>query len=306
MKGLVVVLAVLAGAVGAGLWGLVAWVTGYSLGILAIGIGVLVGAPFIALKSHGPAQALVAAVIALAAVMGGNILQIELSLGQSAELRETIAAEAPTTEMHYEFFLSEVEDFAELESPSDAELQAFLEANGYQISVEQFNEVYAPALRDAATKIPTYEEWKEAEIDRSVSLTASMIREDLSYYDVLVENGDPMDLVFYLIAVAVAFGAAFKEGDGVEDQGNQAARVRPPIKRASNQPGVAREPGALPSQAMDGAAGNGPDHSSESAADPGGDDSALEELTHKYAEVWQHAGLQRFVCLESMRKREGI
>lgn len=79
IKGLI--LGLIAGVIGAGVWAAVSFYTGYEVGFIAWGIGLLVGIGMIAgaQDQASGATGAVAAVIALAAVLGGKYATVHLA-----------------------------------------------------------------------------------------------------------------------------------------------------------------------------------------------------------------------------------
>ncbi len=84
IKGLVA--ALVAGAVGAAIWAAVTHFTGYEVGFVAWGVGLLVGIGMFAGAGNnaGMATGVVAAVVAIAAVLGGKYATVHLAVEQFA------------------------------------------------------------------------------------------------------------------------------------------------------------------------------------------------------------------------------
>jgi len=148
--------AILAAAVGAGLWAAVSHFLSLEIGWLAWGIGAMVGGVAFALGGRGPVSGGTAAILTIAAMLGGK--SIALDAGIEKGLAERIIPD----------------DHRELMTDADAypgsedreALRKFIVDHsfgdtGSDEEIEEFLEVWEPSLVLWKTEKPSYESWRD-------------------------------------------------------------------------------------------------------------------------------------------------
>lgn len=228
---LAIAAALAAALVGGLLWAAVAYFTGYEVGYVAWAIGALVGFATVRAGGRGTACAGIAAALTILGILVGKTLGTHFVVQH--ELAK--ACEEAFTPAHYEELRTDAELFAALgEDPGESEVRRYVYERGYTaaetpeaIDAEElgiFTAYNVPALRNLAT-VGTFEEWFEL---RSDETRASFARE-FSLASAIVEDLNPLDLVFALLAVSTAFGMIRRaiEGAVVAGPTAQDEEIRP-------------------------------------------------------------------------------
>jgi hypothetical protein len=203
MKPMALLGAIAAAAVGAGAWAAIAYFANYELGLLAWGIGGMVGGAAFALGGRGPISGGVAAGLVLVAILGGK------GLAYSVEIKNDVDTILAETE---EEFLDELMSDAEAYPGSDdrGALREFIVEHGFyegasEEEVEWFLSIWAPSL----------ERWKVEQPDFETFLI--QYEEILYSQDSLVEiiqaNLGLFDLLFAFFGVTTAFKLAGRPED---------------------------------------------------------------------------------------------
>ena len=197
--------AVVGAVVGALVWGAISAWTGYEIGFIAWGIGLAVGGLSAALGGAGTANAVLCGLLALGSIFCGKMLAVEW--GAPAELRKLMAAEL-TPDMYAEI-QKDAEDFAQVSSEED--YPAFMVTHDYteatsadEVTPEEladFNQHAVPRLWRMHEEQPTYEQWRDAEVDRVVA----MMMEEAPIAQFVVEDIGLFDVIFGLLGVVTAY-----------------------------------------------------------------------------------------------------
>lgn len=199
----------LAAAMGALGWGLVAHFTGYEIGYAAWAIGALVGYAAVRSGARGTTAAIAAAGLTVLSILGGKLLASQLIFQRSLESLPSYCS----PELHEEIS-RDAEDFARLPAdPDEQELRRFLVDHGYseadhpsrvsEYELAGFREVTVPTLVAWKEEQPSYDEWLAS--NRELALA------DFSVVGASLEGLGPIDAIFFLLAVSTAFGLVRRE-----------------------------------------------------------------------------------------------
>ena len=211
----------LAGAAGGALLGALAWaaicyVTGYEIGYVAWGIGLLVGFMTVRLGGRGTPMAAAAAGLTLVSIFAGKVLSTRLLV------EKELAASADTmlTRELYDDLRSTAADWAALPSPSDADVRLFMVEHAYSANgepddlsradVAEFRSLFVPTLEQLAADQPSYEEWRQSAVDE----TRAEFEADTTLVGLVVGDLSAIDIVFGVLAVTTALGLVKRAGDG--------------------------------------------------------------------------------------------
>lgn len=210
MKGSAFFGAIAGALAGAGAWGLISYLTGYEIGYVAWGIGLLVGIGAKSMGGSGASTGAACAVLALVSIFAGKMLAVRLTASKeiaavlkqqlTREMYEEMATDAEEfeglseDEEFREFMVSN--EFTEAEDPEDIEENEFAEFKEHQV----------PLLRDFQAEQPTFEEWRD-------DVTGTVIG-GFSLVDAVVENLNAMDILFALLGLITAF----KVGAGSDEE----------------------------------------------------------------------------------------
>ena len=203
--------------VGAAIWAVIAATTGYEVGYVAWGIGLLVG--FGAKIAGGVGKPLAAACagLALIGIFGGKMMAVRYDFAKQTKAM----LEALTSKERYQEDLRDAADFAALKS--EDEYAAFMVTHKYiddeqpapkvtAEDVQEFKEHSVPHLKKLHADKPSYEQWREscnanlAENFRPSISMSGMAR-------VAMSQLGAMDLVFALLGVATAYRVALSSGE---------------------------------------------------------------------------------------------
>lgn len=203
----------MAAAVGAVVWGVIAGATGYEIGYIAWGIGLLVGGTAKWLGGAGSTSGVGCALLALGSIFVGKMLAIRYSA--PAEIRKM--AEAELTRDFYEEMISDAEALADIEAeedyPSFMVFHEYSEAESAEdVTVEEidfFTEYTAPQLREFHADTPSYEVWRKGQADEAVRI----LMDTMPISEIVVENLGAMDILFALLGI----GTAYKLGAAQQD-----------------------------------------------------------------------------------------
>lgn len=204
-KPLAIVAAFIAAFVGAGLWAVVAVVSGWELGILAWAVGLLVGAAAFIAGGEGALSGIVCAFLTVLAIFGGKYMAINHEIGKvRAEFDSS-----SLTEADYQVFLIDAAAFAAVERDEDH--AAYMVQHEFteskvahlvsQTEIDEFREFTAPTLLEAANDPPSYEEWK----DENRAYFDLILQTELNTTSLIVENLGILDLVFGILGIVSAF-----------------------------------------------------------------------------------------------------
>jgi hypothetical protein len=197
-------MAALAALAGAFLWAVIIQLTGYEVGYLAWGLGLLVGGACVRFGGRGPVLATACAALTVGAILAGKYVYVRHEV---ANLCETLGAQL-TPAAHAEAGAAAAALAAIPAGADDDTMRTYLVDHGFSEAGEAaevsdaelaaFREVQEPALREFHAAQPGFEEWKEG-------LTGAM-QDQVPVMDIVVENLQGMDLLFALLGLTTAFG----------------------------------------------------------------------------------------------------
>ena len=201
--------ALIAAAIGAFVWGAIAYFTGYEVGYVAWGLGGMVGWAMAKFGGRGTACAVTAAVLSVVGIACGKLIGTQFVVEKS--FRESCEATF-TPALHAEF-VRDAKDFAALDAnPGDDELRSFMVEHHYTPAtspedvkdkeVQTFLSTNAPNLRELNAKKTSYADWyaaREAEARQGFEAEFSIVQANL-------EELNGFDLLFVALGVTTAFG----------------------------------------------------------------------------------------------------
>lgn len=200
------VAAIAAAAVGAGIWAAVAHFTGFEHGLVAWGVGILVGFAAAATGGRGQGLAVTCALLAVVAIFAGKYFSAGIAIDEAtAEMRESMIGQEV-----YDEFIVDSQLVGGLET--DTELKGFMIERGFtdasavpEIAEEDFayfRDEQLPDLRVAQEDPPTYDAWRQErrpfadEFTEQFAMTPmEAVKEDLS----------PIDIIFVLLGLVSAY-----------------------------------------------------------------------------------------------------
>lgn len=217
MPTLALVGAAVAALVGALAWGFFAYATGYEMGYLAWGIGLLVGFAVARLGGRGPVVGVWAAGLPLVSIFGGKLLSTHLFV----ERERVEVAEGEALRPMYEGMRVDADDWAHAVDTSDeTAVREFMVERGYSVhddarrvtrkELADFHEWSVPALESLAANEPDFVEWR-AEVIASEYVTLLGGR---SLTALVIDDLHPFDILFAIFAVSSAFGLVSRAGSG--------------------------------------------------------------------------------------------
>ena len=210
-----------AAAVGALLWASVAFYGGIEYGWFAVMVGAGVGSVGALLGSRGLSASILAAVLAVACILGGKLLTLEWSLSEQVrtELPDSDSVRASFDELRQDAIV-----FAELGAePSAEQLQQFMETRGFGKDPSlDFAEGVAQELRWLYEQKPSFELW----LERQRGNRRTALAEEFS--EALWSNLDLYDILFTGLGIAAAFGVISRAGmaDMEQWEANRRAEAR--------------------------------------------------------------------------------
>jgi len=198
---------------GALVWKFIVIAFSYELGLIAWGIGGLVGFVAASLGARGDTSGAICGVLALLAIMGGKYMATaELRDQWQEELQATMQGE--DMRPVYEEEMRVAQDYT-LNVKDDTSLKGFIVEWGYSEAIESsdvtqedidiFKQDYAPYLESLAAENPTFEQWSS-----SSSLNNALT--DVSTLDVVTGSLGLMDVIFLFLGI----GTAYRLGRGAE------------------------------------------------------------------------------------------
>lgn len=190
--------------IGAVIWAGITIVTGYEVGIVAWGIGGLVGFCAAMLGGRGTVIGVPCALLALASIFAGKMYAVEWSI--EAEL-DAYIAESYSPE-GFEEVKQEASLFAML---SEDEYPEFMLEYGYTIATDvdaitpeemgEFNIWIVPAIHEFNSDTPSYENWRET----GVADTRAVVEEEISMAGMVIDDLTPIDLIFAFLGIGTAY-----------------------------------------------------------------------------------------------------
>ena len=230
--------AAFAALVGAVVWGMIAWLTGYEVGYVAWGIGLLVGFAAVKLGGRGVATASTAAALTLVAIFVGKVLGTHFLV------------EKELTQVRDEYFTTALYDELERDaeawhampsSPGEARIREFMVDNDYmgsgdagEIAPEDlayFRSDSVPILEYFSAREPRFQEWQDEAFDEY----RAEFEAEYSLASLVVDGLTPIDLIFAFLAVSTAYGMISRASDSKHDTdaGDQQPPAQYEIRRAA-------------------------------------------------------------------------
>ena len=203
--------------IGAAIWAGISIVTGYEVGIVAWGLGGLVGFGAAMLKGEGLAVGALCAVLTLTSIFAGKMIATDWQIENEVEefIAETFNQEG------YDIAVIEATLFAML---SEDEYPEFMLEFGYtaaldidEITQEELNEFSSwaePAMREFNEEMPSYEDWRDTE----VAETRAVVEEEVSITDVVIDDLTVVDFVFAFLGMGTAFTMGASGGQREENE----------------------------------------------------------------------------------------
>lgn len=220
------IIAAIAAVVGSGVWGFISWKTGFEIGYIAWGIGLIVGLGSAMAGGRGTAMGVYCGLMALVSIACGKFLAVELSVG--TDLRNY--AEEQFNQEMYQGIVADAEAFAQLQDESAYPQSIYERAYHNQAEIDQAEDVTQQDIEEFKTfSVPmlqainngslTFEEWKESTTESFVT----NVRETVPRVDLLKDNLSPFDLLWAFLGVSTAFkvGGADEEPSEDEQEINQ-------------------------------------------------------------------------------------
>ena len=203
---------IIGGTVGALLWAVVVVVTGYEIGWIAWGIGALVGFGVAKGNQDGArsstAAGVLAVVIAAVAVAGGKYGGVRISMPSDEELRGMFLEMYEDEDYVVSFMADDI--VAELESqgrtvawPEDVDPTSASTAAEYPADVWAEAEARWSAMTEQERA--DFRAAREAEATANLDMNMALIRQSIMGESFL-SNFTPMDVIFFGLAMATAFG----------------------------------------------------------------------------------------------------
>lgn len=197
--------ATLGAIAGAVMWGAITYTTGYEVGFVAWGIGLLVGWGAVRIGAPGRTTGFACAALALCSIFAGKMFAVEWSVPGAVR---DVAAETFTREA-YEEARVDAADFAVLDGPEA--YAAFMVTHGYTdvdaleaitpADVEAFEASAVPALVAMHNDQPDYATWRDGMID----WTTEAALEAMPIMDLVVADLGVFDVIFALLGLMTAF-----------------------------------------------------------------------------------------------------
>ena len=203
------VAASLAALVGMLVWAGVSFFTGYEVGYVAWGVGLLVGLATVRFGGRGMTSAGVAAGLTVAGIAGGKLLGTSFVADSELEkgCQETFTGEL------YQELVADAAAFAQLpEDVDEREIRRFMIEHYYsgadslsQVQPEELKTFLsndAPKLRKLHSNKLSFEDWyAQCEAD-----SREAFEETFSVVQANIDELDAIDLVFVFLGVSTAFG----------------------------------------------------------------------------------------------------
>jgi len=209
--------AALAAVAGAVVWALLIVFAQREAGVVAWGIGGLIGFAIVKAGGHGQTLAVVGAVLAVVSIAAGKQISFQMHFSEGVA-----AALSQTSEM-YDETRSDAEAWAALgDSPSDDEVEEFALARDFDVDdAAELREEHAPYLESFIKEQPTREEWVES---RRENIEAYMA-ENFTFMDYLRVEFSILDIVFAGLGLATAFGMVHKRTVELHREAREQLRV---------------------------------------------------------------------------------
>ena len=196
-----------AALLGALIWGGIGYATHSEIGIVAWGIGGLVGTAAVLFGLRGQQGAVIAAALTVAAIFGGKLFTIEFSArGQIAELY---------TKADYQEQMRDARDFPGTDDRALLETYMvehdFAEPGVTDEEIEFFEQQWASKLTKWNANKPTIEDWRE----EMAAEAYEVVLNELGYFGLLKESLGFLDIIFLVLGLSTAYGLVMKNDESV-------------------------------------------------------------------------------------------
>lgn len=222
MRATAIIAAAVAAVLGALTWAFISWKTGYEIGYVAWGIGLLVGLASATVGGRGTAMGVWCGALALASIFCGKALANELSTG--TQLREF--AEEHYDRQHYDALVLDAESLDTL--TDDESYRQFVFDREYvdrevvttveevtQEDIDWFKEYNLPELQQIHDGSLPFETWQHDAVENFVA----RVQGTISKIESLKESLSFFDLLWAFLGVSTAFkiGGASEDPDHDEE-----------------------------------------------------------------------------------------
>ncbi len=203
----ILIVAAISAFLGALVWKVIVVATGYEVGLIAWGIGGVVGFAAVMSGARGESAGMICSVFVLLAIVGGKYWAIS-SLQNDWGSKLESSTEAQTEEFRQVYF--DNLEMARAYSKSvkdDISLRNFIVLYNYSESqraeyvtneeINYFKDYVVPGLISMAEKQPDFKEWLTDSFQQEVK--------QVSAFDILQESFNFMDVIFLLLGITTAF-----------------------------------------------------------------------------------------------------
>ncbi len=196
-----------AAVLGAMLWKFVAVNFNYELGLIAWLIGGVIGFAAIMVGARGPQTAMVCALLAILAIVGGKYMATVSFISEaSAAISTNGEINGMDFKSIYKETLAEAVQFSTTVT-DDASLRDFIVQRGYSDSkdaalvtdeeIALFKQYEQPRLEKMMDSPQSYEEWKNDNLANKI--------ENLSPFDIILDGLGLLDVLFLFLGVGTAY-----------------------------------------------------------------------------------------------------
>lgn len=177
-----------AALIGALVWGAISYFANRELGLVAWGIGGLVGGACAVVGGRGSQMAVTAAIFAIVSIVSGKVLS------------QTWQYSSPEVRAMYEEAFVDSRDWNALgDDPSDAVVKEYIASHGYiGVDVLTFREEHAPGVSVFAKEYPTFDDF------------VAYLKSEVSIWDGIIADFHFLDLVFAGLGIATAYGLVMR------------------------------------------------------------------------------------------------
>jgi hypothetical protein len=218
------ILAAAGGAVvGAVIWGVLAYSTGFEIGYVAWAIGGLIGYAASAMGGRGAVCGALCAVLAVVSIFAGKAIAAQAII--TKEMNKITLSSGLLNKDAYTETQADAADFAKV--TAESEYPAFMVEHEFTTvkdaqkvtaeDLEDFKTNQVPHLRWMASEKPSFEAWQA---DRKKQIT-DMLGENLSLSKVVMKSLGPIDLIFGLLGIATAYRLGFGKGEAETETSKQ-------------------------------------------------------------------------------------
>lgn len=217
---------------GAAVWALVAIYLNVQHGVIAWGIGGLVGFAVVKAGGHGQMLAVIAAVLAVLSIFSGRFAIYQSVVDDAA--KQQFTAEV------FDDYRGDAAAWKALgPNPTDEQVGEFALDNDYDVdSADEFREFAAPRLEWFSEADRTLEEWQAFE--------AGSISQHYGFVEYLKDDFHPLDILFVILGLATAFGMVSRHTTAMQVAAREqirAEREAEAAQHAAENPPAADEGG---------------------------------------------------------------